>query len=143
VLRPFEVPRRANAGASSGAEAYFVLLGFAALYFLVGTYWPVSPWIGALYAVASLITFLAYARDKAAARAGRWRIHESTLHLLAVIGGWPGAILAQRLLHHKNRKASFQGAFWVTVAVNSAVFLLFSAGATVLLSGLAGSLAAR
>lgn len=143
VLRPFEVRRRTNAGPSSGSEAYFVLLGFAALYVVVGTYWPVSPWIGVLYAVSSAVTFLVYARDKAAARAGRWRTKESTLHLLAVIGGWPGAIAAQRLLHHKNRKTSFQGVFWATVVVNVAAFLPFSAGATVLLSDLAGSLAAK
>ncbi len=143
VRRPFGVTGRANSGAWAGAEAYFVFLGFVAFYFVVGTYWPVSPWIGALYAVASLITFLVYARDKAAARAGRWRIQESTLHLLAVIGGWPGAILAQRLLHHKNRKTSFQSVFWATVAVNSTAFLLLSASATGLLSGLVGSLAAR
>jgi uncharacterized membrane protein YsdA (DUF1294 family)/cold shock CspA family protein len=142
VRRPFEVARRANSGAWAGAEAYFVLLGFVAFYFVVGTYWPVSPWIAALYAVASVGTFLVYARDKTSARVGRWRTRESTLHWLAVIGGWPGAILAQRLLHHKNRKASFQGVFWGTVAVNSAAFLLFSAPATALISRLVGSLAA-
>lgn len=132
VHRPFEVTHRA--GVLGGAEAYFVPLGFVALYFVVGSYWPVSPLIGLLYVVASAATFSVYAFDKTAARAGGWRTKESTLHLLAVIGGWPGAILAQRLLHHKNRKASFQAVFRATVVVNIAAFLLLSAPVTVLLS---------
>jgi uncharacterized membrane protein YsdA (DUF1294 family) len=57
-----------------------------------------------IYAGASLIAFVAYALDKAAARAGRWRTQESTLHLLALIGGWPGALLAQRQFRHKTAR---------------------------------------
>jgi len=71
-----------------------------------------------LYLGASGITFLVYAIDKAAARHDRWRTRESTLHLLSLVGGWPGALAAQRLLRHKSAKASFQTGFWVTVAIN-------------------------
>jgi uncharacterized membrane protein YsdA (DUF1294 family) len=71
-----------------------------------------------LYLVASGITFLVYAIDKAAARHDRWRTRESTLHLLGLIGGWPGAVAAQRLLRHQSAKASLQMAFWATVVVN-------------------------
>jgi uncharacterized membrane protein YsdA (DUF1294 family)/cold shock CspA family protein len=134
VRRPFEVTHRARSGLPAGAEGYFVLLGFVALYVVVGSYWPVSPLIGLLYVVASAATFGVYAFDKTAARAGGWRTRESTLHLLAAVGGWPGAIVAQRLLHHKNRKASFQAVFRATVVVNIAAFLLLSAPVTVVLS---------
>lgn len=72
----------------------------------------------ALYAGASLIAFIAYALDKAAARAGRRRTPENTLHLLALIGGWPGALLAQQLFRHKTAKTSFRVAFWATVLLN-------------------------
>ena len=72
----------------------------------------------ALYAGTSLIAFVAYALDKAAARAGRWRTQESTLHLLALIGGWPGALLAQRQFRHKTAKTSFRVVFWATVLLN-------------------------
>jgi len=72
----------------------------------------------ALYAGASLIAFVVYALDKAAARAGRWRTQESTLHLLALIGGWPGALLAQRQFRHKTAKTSFLVVFWATVLLN-------------------------
>ncbi len=72
------------------------------------------------YAVASMITFLAYAQDKRAARRGRWRTPEATLHLLELLGGFPGAILAQRLLHHKRGKVSYLIVFWLIVAVHVA-----------------------
>jgi uncharacterized membrane protein YsdA (DUF1294 family) len=71
-----------------------------------------------LYLGASMIAFVAYALDKSATIHDRWRTPESTLHLFGLIGGWPGALAAQQLLRHKSSKASFQGVFWVTVAVN-------------------------
>ncbi|QSX79887.1 DUF1294 domain-containing protein [Lysobacter solisilvae] len=71
--------------------------------------------------VACAVTYTAYALDKHAARRGRWRIPESTLHLLELLGGWPRALLAQHLLHHKTRKAAYRQAFWKMVVVNCAV----------------------
>ena len=56
--------------------------------------------------------------DKAAAQAGRWRTSEATLHLLALAGGWPGALLAQHWLRHKSAKRAFRAVFWVTVVLN-------------------------
>ena len=50
------------------------------------------------YVAVSLVAFLVYAKDKWAARGGRWRTEESTLHLLSLAGGWPGALAAQILL---------------------------------------------
>ena len=73
-----------------------------------------------LYLAASLIAYFAYATDKSAAKQGAWRTPENTLHLLSLIGGWPGALFAQKKLRHKNRKVSFQAVFWVTVALNCA-----------------------
>ena len=67
-------------------------------------------------------TFLVYAKDKRAARAYRWRTKESTLHTLALIGGWPGALIAQQVLRHKSRKNAFQFVFWATVIVNCGFF---------------------
>ncbi|OBS08680.1 cold shock and DUF1294 domain-containing protein [Acidihalobacter prosperus] len=71
-----------------------------------------------LYWIASLVTFLLYAKDKYAARKNRWRTPENTLHLFALVGGWPGAWIAQQRLRHKSSKHSFRAIFWITVAVN-------------------------
>ena len=72
------------------------------------------------YAIVSVVAFLAYLFDKAAALKGTWRIKENTLHLFALLGGWPGAMLAQRTLRHKTQKLSFQLAYWLTVLLNCA-----------------------
>jgi uncharacterized membrane protein YsdA (DUF1294 family)/cold shock CspA family protein len=74
----------------------------------------------AVYFGVSLIAFIGYAMDKSAARNNRRRTPESTLHVLALIGGWPGAAFAQRLWRHKSSKAEFQRVFWVTVVLNCA-----------------------
>jgi uncharacterized membrane protein YsdA (DUF1294 family) len=62
-----------------------------------------------------------YALDKSAAPRGGWRIAEKHLHLLDLLGGWPGGLLAQAKLRHKSSKTSFQVVFWLTVLVNIAV----------------------
>lgn len=45
--------------------------------------------------MASLITFFAHDTDKKRASRNAWRTPETTLHLLALFGGWPGALAAQ------------------------------------------------
>ncbi|MDO6568842.1 cold shock and DUF1294 domain-containing protein [Alteromonas sp. 1_MG-2023] len=79
--------------------------------------------ISYLYATVSFITFLTYAFDKSAARNNRRRVPESRLHFLSLLGGWPGAYLAQRKLRHKSVKIAFKQVFWVTVAVNLSAFI--------------------
>ncbi len=90
------------------------------------------------YLVASVVAFIAYALDKSAAERGGWRTQEGTLHLLALIGGWPGALAAQRLLRHKSAKPSFQAGFWFTVVANCAAlgWLASPSGAAVLRSAM-------
>lgn len=66
----------------------------------------------------SSLTFFVYYKDKRAAINNTWRIQEKTLHLLAVLGGWPGAFYAQKKLRHKSIKQSFRLFFYVTVIGN-------------------------
>jgi len=54
----------------------------------------------------------------------QWRTGEGTLILLGVLGGWPGAFVAQQLFHHKTKKRSFQIAFWLTVLLHCFGFVL-------------------
>ncbi|WP_254275049.1 DUF1294 domain-containing protein [Halomonas sp. 3H] len=72
----------------------------------------------ALYLPASLVAVLLYGIDKAAARRDRRRIRESTLHLVALAGGWPGALLARRAFRHKTRKQPFGAVLWGCMALN-------------------------
>jgi uncharacterized membrane protein YsdA (DUF1294 family)/cold shock CspA family protein len=71
-----------------------------------------------VYVIASVITLMAYGFDKSAAMNSRRRTPETTLHLLSVVGGWPGALVAQQIFHHKSRKLEFRTIFWLTVAMN-------------------------
>ena len=71
-----------------------------------------------VYLGLSGFTFLAYAIDKHAARSARWRTRENTLHILELIGGWPGALLAQKILRHKTRKSRFLWTFRVCALAN-------------------------
>lgn len=64
--------------------------------------------IPTVYLIMSLFAFIAYASDKRAAVRGEWRVPESTLHVLELLGGWPGALFAQKRLRHKSSKLSYQ-----------------------------------
>ena len=73
-----------------------------------------------VYLVTSVLTFALYAKDKSAAQSGEWRIPEKTLHFFSIIGGWPGAAIAQSQLRHKSKKFSFRLVYWFTVIINCA-----------------------
>jgi uncharacterized membrane protein YsdA (DUF1294 family)/cold shock CspA family protein len=132
------VSNRATISGASGTGTFTLTLAAAFLVFLLAATatgkLPIV--ILGVYVVASLAAYLAYASDKSAAQQGQWRTKEDTLHLLSLIGGWPGALLAQKTLRHKNRKASFQAVFWTTVTLNCGVlgWLLTPMGGTVLRS---------
>lgn len=89
-----------------------------AVIFLIAARWSLLPFTLWVYGIASIVAFLAYGFDKAAAIRGQWRTSESTLHILGLFGGWPGALVAQQWLRHKTAKAEFISTFWVTVALN-------------------------
>jgi uncharacterized membrane protein YsdA (DUF1294 family) len=114
--RPRSAPRRLD------APSLVVLAAFALLYTLAALVGRVAPWADLLYAGASALCGALYAVDKGAARAGRDRIPESMLLSLGLVGGWPGALVAQQLVRHKTAKRSFRLRFWITVVANVAVF---------------------
>jgi uncharacterized membrane protein YsdA (DUF1294 family) len=69
-----------------------------------------------LYLLAiNALTFLLYGLDKRAARNGSWRIPEKSLHLAAILGGSPAALIAQQLFRHKRRKGNFMVWYWLIV----------------------------
>lgn len=127
--RPAQAKRSAPAGRSprqgkaplpaTGASlAYGLMLGWAAL--LAWGAWTqrLPLWTLAALAALNVVTLWLYAADKNAARADRWRIPESNLHLLSLLGGWPAAWLAQQNMRHKSSKTEFRAVYWLTIVLH-------------------------
>lgn len=112
-------PARPQDVAPAGANLAMALM-LAWLALLTWGAWAQRLPLGLLGILALLngVTFFAYARDKNAAQRGAWRTREQTLHLLALLGGWPAAWWAQQWLRHKSRKPSFRAAYWGTVLLH-------------------------
>ena len=68
------------------------------------------------------IAFLAFWWDKRLAQARAWRIRESTLLWLAVLGGTVGAISAQHLFRHKTHKEPFRTTLYLIAFLQIAGF---------------------
>ena len=115
----FESRRRRQ----SKSASWLAIPAFAVVYLVTALVWYVPHSVALVYLGCSPACCVAYALDKSAAQAGRWRISEKTLLMLGLAGGWPGAILAQQLLRHKTSKQSFRVAFWFTVVLNVAGFV--------------------
>ncbi|TIC87523.1 DUF1294 domain-containing protein [Nocardioides sp. GY 10113] len=116
--------RRATRRASAVAAAFYGVLGVLVLLD------EVPAVLLAAYGVLSVVAFVVYRSDKSAAEHGRWRwwrTPESTLHALALVGGWPGALVARQALRHKTVKQPFRSLFWVTVVANCAALAAFVA----------------
>jgi uncharacterized membrane protein YsdA (DUF1294 family) len=64
---------------------------------------------------SSLLAYYFYWQDKRRAQRNEWRIPEANLHFWALIGGWPGAFVAQQQFRHKTKKLSFLWFFWLIV----------------------------
>lgn len=79
-----------------------------------------------VFLMANLIAFLYYYMDKTAALKGAWRKSEDSLHLLSLIGGWPGAYIAQKLFRHKTKKASFQWVYKLTVLIHCTAIVMIA-----------------
>ncbi|MBB2496212.1 DUF1294 domain-containing protein [Aquipseudomonas ullengensis] len=80
-------------------------------------------WALGVYPLLSLISFLQYWNDKQSAQKGRWRTPENTLHITELLGGWPGALVAQQVFRHKTRKLSFQVVCWAIVLLHQAFWI--------------------
>ncbi|MGB9493266.1 MAG: cold shock and DUF1294 domain-containing protein [Azonexus sp.] len=120
------VRERNDNPAQWGTATLFAIPAFFVLFTIAAFLWKVPGWVAGLYLGASVVCFFVYAVDKSAATADRWRISEDTLLGLGLIGGWPGAIVAQQVLRHKSNKASFRTRFWATVIANVLGFIALS-----------------
>jgi len=127
-----------NKNSTLGVKFSVIFLAILALTVLVGKT-PLA--ILMIYLALSTITFINYALDKSAAKNSRQRTPESQLHLLSLLGGWPGATVAQSILRHKSVKKEFQAIFCVTIIINCAVitWLMYSQSGARFISALVGA----
>lgn len=103
-----------------GKKAY---LAEAAVYILLDMlFYAVLSTISIPITLTSLIisglTFILYSLDKHASLNNHQRIPEASLHIAALLGGWPGALIARPLLRHKTKKNRFIIFFWMSIIVN-------------------------
>lgn len=124
-----EIPvAQSAASAASSGRTWIVPVVVVAVVAALAAAGRVPWWMPVLYAAASGAAFLAYGLDKGSAQAGGRRTPESTLHMLALFGGWPGAWVAQQAFRHKTQKTSFRVVYWVTVALNLLALAALAAG---------------
>lgn len=97
-----------------------VLPGFGALKMWLGGGSALPLWG---YGIASLLAFFLYWSDKRKARDEVWRTPEKVLHAIELLGGWPGALIAQQVFRHKTRKISFQLVFWLIVLLHQVFWI--------------------
>ncbi|WP_248798506.1 DUF1294 domain-containing protein [Pseudomonas sp. MWU13-2105] len=75
------------------------------------------------YGLVSPLAFVLYWRDKRKARDATWRTPEKVLHAIELLGGWPGALIAQQVFRHKTRKVSYQLVFWLIVLLHQVFWI--------------------
>ncbi|MDN4591051.1 DUF1294 domain-containing protein [Xenophilus aerolatus] len=128
--RPAAARRRGGSRAPSrlGAAWWVALLLWAALLAFGLSTHRLPAWLVAALAALNLATFVAYWIDKRAAEAGRQRTPENTLHLFALLGGWPAARVAQQGLRHKSSKAEFLRMYAATVVAHLALLAAWVTG---------------
>jgi uncharacterized membrane protein YsdA (DUF1294 family)/cold shock CspA family protein len=115
----YVVPTRSKRTVTRGLRGALVTvtLFFALLVGFVALGWaPVL--LLAPYGLFSVVGFAMYRADKLAAKRRAWRVSEANLHTIALLGGWPGAMVARQVFRHKTTKQPFRTIFWGTVIVN-------------------------
>ena len=58
--------------------------------------------------IVNVLSFIVYGMDKHKAKKGKWRISETSLLLLALMGGSVGAWAGIRVWHHKTLHKKFK-----------------------------------
>ncbi|MCG6155996.1 DUF1294 domain-containing protein [Rubinisphaera margarita] len=86
-------------------------------------YWEAGAYAGTVL-IASGLAFLAQGLDKLQARGFRRRIPEIWLHLLELIGGWPGANFGQQLFRHKTFKPAYRRMFVGAIIIHITLLCL-------------------
>jgi uncharacterized membrane protein YsdA (DUF1294 family)/cold shock CspA family protein len=122
VVAPIAAPALLSKVLQRGPRL-LVIPAFLFIIVAISTVQPISlNWL-VIYGVASVACFAGYGLDKMAAKHKAWRVSETILLLIGVVGGWPGGIVGQEVFRHKTQKKSFRTLFWMSVAINMAAFV--------------------
>lgn len=108
-------------------KLYFLVIGIvciAGLSFAAVWVWGLSA-VWAVLISVNAITFLFYGADKSIAVRGGLRVPEAVLHLLALLGGSPAALLGQIVFRHKTRKMKFRIIFVLIILVQITAIILY------------------
>jgi uncharacterized membrane protein YsdA (DUF1294 family) len=89
----------------------------------------IDGWVPAAYTVMSCLSFVVYAGDKRRSRQNGRRTPENTLHLIDLLGGWPGGLAARGMLRHKTRKPVFRAVAAMIIALHLGGWAWFLIGA--------------
>jgi len=77
-------------------------------------------YIAAYLALISVIAIVLTVYDKRAALKGRWRVKESTLIIISILGGAVAMLATMRLARHKTKHAKFMVGIPVIVILQAA-----------------------
>lgn len=102
------------------AVAWFALLGVLVLTLRLGVVELVA------LLLLNVLAVQMYTADKSAALAGRRRTPESSLLLVALLGGWPAALVTRHALRHKTVKEPFRTSFWCAVVAHCGVLAFWA-----------------
>lgn len=73
------------------------------------------------YLIINIISFIFMWYDKSQAKKGKRRISESTLFVIAVLGGSIGGIISMKVFHHKTKKISFYIIYIVSIILHASL----------------------
>jgi uncharacterized membrane protein YsdA (DUF1294 family) len=74
----------------------------------------------------NVVTFLMFGLDKWKARRSKWRIRETSLLGLAVLGGSIGAMLGMKVWHHKTMHKKFKYGLPLILLIQIALIYLIN-----------------
>ena len=77
--------------------------------------------------VMQLVAIFLTVRDKRSAKRNRWRVKESTLLLVSVLGGSVGMLFTMNMIRHKTQRKKFMIGIpaIIVLQVAAIVFILF------------------
>ena len=75
--------------------------------------------------LVNIYLFCLMGYDKRQAKKGKWRVPESNLIFVSLLGGGIGGLIARKVFHHKTRKKKFTIGFMAGVHVDLILIYFF------------------